>query len=129
MKIYIGNAFSLSMLDRVSQDGELRHNHQGRPRVPRPVSLEEARKIIDAWLPHGAEVVSCVGHADTAAVLGGQLGMELPVNRVSVKLRDRIENERGVFQDLLIVGQYVGPRLPEGATQLPEGAQIEWWVI
>lgn len=41
-------------------------------------------------------------------------------NRVNVKL------EPGV---LILVGQYIGPRLPEGATTLPEGASIEWWTV
>ena len=41
-------------------------------------------------------------------------------NRVNVKL------EPGV---LILVGQYIGPRLPKGATTLPEGASIEWWTV
>ena len=43
------------------------------------------------------------------------------MNRVSVKLDN---------PDLhAIIGQYSGPRLEEGATELPEGARIEWWII
>ena len=29
----------------------------------------------------------------------------------------------------LFVGQYKGPRLPEGATALPEGAIVEWAMV
>jgi hypothetical protein len=29
----------------------------------------------------------------------------------------------------VLVAQYRGPRLPEGATELPEGATIEWYVV
>jgi len=29
----------------------------------------------------------------------------------------------------LLVAQYVGPRLPEGATALPPGANIEYYVV
>jgi len=111
MKVYIGNSFSLSMLDRETQS----LGYSRWLRMPRPATLDNAR----AELKHG-EVVSCVGHADAAAILGGLLGVDLLVNRVSVKL------EKG---DRLIVGQYVGPRLPEGTTELPEGAAIEWWTI
>jgi hypothetical protein len=51
-------------------------------------------------------LVSAVGHADTAAVLGVQC------NRVNVAL------EKG---DTCFVAQLVGGRLPEGSTTLPEG--------
>lgn len=53
-----------------------------------------------------ADVVSAVGHPDTAAVLG------VPCNRMNVRL------EKG---DTLFVAQLTGGRLPEGCTTLPEG--------
>jgi len=53
-----------------------------------------------------ADAVSCVGHADTAAVLG------VACNRVSISL------DKG---DELYVAQLVGGRLPEGSTTLPDG--------
>jgi hypothetical protein len=31
--------------------------------------------------------------------------------------------------DRVLVGQYSGPRLPEGTTTLPEGATIKWLVV
>jgi hypothetical protein len=31
--------------------------------------------------------------------------------------------------DRVLVGQYSGTRLPEGATTLPEGATIRWLVV
>ena len=64
--------------------------------------------------------VSAVGHADTAAVFSSVLGVTVPCNRVTVALEDG---------DLALVGQYSGPRLPEGATSLPEGAAIKWMVV
>jgi hypothetical protein len=60
---------------------------------------------------------SAVGHTDTAAVFADALGLNVPVSRVTVSLDDA---------DSAIVGQYSGPRLPEGATALPEGASIRW---
>ena len=64
--------------------------------------------------------VSAVGHADTARVFSSELGLNVPVNRVNVALDD---------ETILVVGQYKGPRLTEGATSLPEGSVIEWWLV
>lgn len=33
------------------------------------------------------------------------------------------------YDDAALIGQYIGPRLPEGATELPAGATIEWWLV
>lgn len=119
-KIYISNAFSLQMLSREHMWDRNRWGGDY-TRSPRPVTLQEARKIASKENPiDDREVVSIVGHADTAAILTKQLGMDVPFNRQSVRL------EAG---DMLLVGQYVGPRLPEGAKELPEGADIEWWVV
>jgi hypothetical protein len=110
MTIYICNAFALSMLDRASQEkAESR-------RAPTPISEEGARTI----LRDATNVVSAVGHADTARLFSAILDRPVEANRVSVKLGP---------DDMAIIGQYVGPRLPEGATTLPAGATIEWWVV
>ena len=125
-RLYVGNAFSLSMLNRAPQrgtpNGYTPRNDEpieaiGYCRVPRPV--DDPRELFEHWSTY-AEVISCIGHADTAVILGNILGADLPVNRTSVKLGKH---------DYILVGQYVGPRLPEGATELPEGATIEWWFI
>lgn len=68
------------------------------------------------WL----SATSAVGHADTAAVLAGILGVPVPTHRVSVALTSG---------DEAVVAQYVGPRLPEGAKALPEGATIKWFLV
>lgn len=84
------NAFSLQMLP---SDGS--------------VSVET---VTEADIP--SDVVSCIGHADTANVLTDILGMEIPVNRMSVTLNEG---------DVLYVAQITGGRLPEGSTTLPNG--------
>ena len=84
MKTFLLNAFSLQMLDE----------------FPAKVSIEEIPSI------DGMDLVSAIGHADTAAVLG------VPLNRVNVKLH------KG---DTAVVAQLQGGRLPEGSTTLPEG--------
>lgn len=75
--------------------------------------------IYDDVLPEG-DLESVIGHADTARIVSDILGVELPANRATVKL------EKG---EKMIVAQYSGPRLPEGATSLPEGAKIEFVLV
>ena len=58
--------------------------------------------------------------ADTAAIFSQQLGVEIPAARVTVSL---------THGEIILVGQYSGPRLPEGATTLPEGATIKWFTL
>lgn len=62
----------------------------------------------------GVEFVSAVGHADTALLLG------VPAARITVCLHPG---------DVAYVAQYVGPRLPEGTTELPAGARFEWSAV
>lgn len=83
---------------------------------PANVSFEEIGVAAAAgFVRKGA--VSSVGHADTARVFSEELGVEVPAQRSTIAL------EKG---DQLVIGSYKGPRLPEGATQLPEGATIVW---
>ncbi len=85
MSNYLLNAFSLQMLQG---DATVRFT-------------EVNRTSLDL-----SGMVSAVGHADTAAILG------VDCNRVNVTL------SRG---ETAYVAQLVGGRLPEGVTTLPEG--------
>ena len=79
--------------------------------------------IVDLIVAKDADVVSLesvIGHADTAKIVSNILGIDLPVNRTNVKL---------VRREKMIVAQYSGPRLPEGATVLPDGAKIEFILV
>ena len=98
MAKYLCNAFSLAMLDASNSIEYLR-----------------VEKTWPKLIPQ--DVVSCVGHADTAKILTGILGFEVPFNRTGIKLKE---------DDVLYVAQYKGPRLPEGTTTLPEGASFEF---
>ena len=87
------------------------------------VSVETARinLMLAAEEDSEAEFVrSAVGHADTAAVFKSVLGVPIECNRVSVTLSPG---------DDAIVGQYIGPRLPEGCKTLPEGSAIKWLYV
>jgi hypothetical protein len=66
-------------------------------------------------VPASAE--SFVGHADAANILTGILGRKVAMNRASNKLS---------HGDVVYVAQFVGGRLPEGATTLPEGCSLEF---
>lgn len=107
-KIIITNSFSLTMLPEPGSMGILV--------IFKPVSIE----LMRYWCAHEVEIVSAIGHADTAKIISGLLGRELPVNRISVKLTG---------EENLIVAQYTGPRLQEGASTLPEGAKVEFWEV
>ena len=99
--MFILNAFSLNMIVGNAD-----------------ISVREITKDVAASL--AADCTSAVGHADTAAVFSHVLGVEIPCNRATVALKEG---------DVALVGQYSGPRLPEGATSLPEGATIKWLVV
>jgi hypothetical protein len=102
MKMMLLNAFSLNML-------------AGFPTSVRveEVTLERAQGL-------AVDAQSAVGHADTAAVFSTVLGVPVPANRATVSL---------VAGSVALVGQYIGPRLPEGSTTLPEGATIKWLLV
>lgn len=77
------------------------------------ISLEEAKVL-------AADAQSAVGHVDTANVFAEQLDVPVPAARVTVSLHSG---------DTVLVGQYRGPRLPEGCTTLPAEATIQWLLI
>lgn len=104
MKTIITSAFSINMLPRERRDVSFK-----------PLTVEEAREFAD----DGVE--SAVGHPDTATILSAMLGILVEVNRANVVLE--------AHKVRLLVGQYRGPRLEAGATTLPEGANIEWWLV
>lgn len=112
--IYVTNAFSINML-------------------PMTASLQfitiTPEKVIN-WLCM-EEFTSAVGHTDTAMLIQNQLYSvggpgtadaigEIPMNRISLQMKP---------EDILLVAQYSGPRLPEGVHVLPEGATIKWWEV
>lgn len=91
----------------------------------RDVTLDQARAMIDVAQKYES-MDSAVGHADTAAVFSTLLGIPVPMNRVSVVVPERVY---GAQPWTALIGQYSGPRLPEGATELPAGAAIRWVAV
>lgn len=101
MTTYLSNAFALSMVD----DGTIS--------VATLTTEEATRALANGF-------TSAIGHSDIAAVVSDILGVDAPMNRVNLTL---------TTGDVLVVAQYVGPRLPEGATTLPEGAKIVFKMV
>ncbi len=98
MKKILVNAFSIQMLSG-----------------PATVKFDE---IAPEEIP--ADVVSAIGHADTANVLTNMLGFPVSLNRVNVTLDENTE---------MYVAQLIGGRLPEGATTLPEGFRFKFFRV
>lgn len=104
MARYLANSFSLNMI-------------KGRGLFQsEPITLEAARRLLG-----DKEIINAIGHPETDAVVRETLGEFLPAGqRISLVLQPG---------DELIVAQYRGPRLPEGATELPLGAIIEFILV
>lgn len=103
-KVYLLNALSLNM---TSSPSGFFHWRQ--------VTVEEAKSFLTK---HG--FFSAIGHQDLASIVSNILGLPVEANRASVSL------EPG---DLAVVAQYRGPRLPEGTTNLPEEAKVEFYLV
>lgn len=97
MSKYLSNAFSLQMLPVAD------------------LGFISVAPICVSDIP--AEVISCIGHHDTATVVSNILNREVPCNRQSITLK---------AGDVLYVAQLTGGRLPEGATSLPEGCKLDF---
>lgn len=98
---FLTNAFSIQMLNSMSNPVLIKFEEIKAKDIPR-------------------DVISAVGHEDTAAVLSGILGFEIPMNRTSVFLDEFTE---------IFVAQLVGGRLPEGTTELPEGFRFKFFRV
>lgn len=113
--LYIVNSFSINMLSNILSDGKS-HSITFHPIQPWTLEcLIMSDKI---------NVVNAIGHADTAYIVAKQFeldGISLPeAQRVNVNIGEN---------DNLIIAQYIGPRLPEGCTKLPEGAEIKYFSV
>lgn len=116
---YFTNAFSLNMLPTEAYCGNLRFER---------LAPREAYDLLMWPNSRTSQMVHAVGHATTAAVIGAYLTrvsdpghqVVIPVDRVTVRLD---------WGDRVLVAQYVGDRLPEGATALPAGAKIEFYLV
>lgn len=102
--IILGNAFSVQMLSELSE-GWI-------PVTFQEISIDDVKKLLSDGF------VSAIGHTDTSTVVSGILGIEVPTNRISIELKE--------LNDIIIIAQIVGGRLPEGVTTIPDGMKIKF---
>lgn len=98
MTIYLSNAFSQRMLDKLKWTAVLYG----------PATAEEIAET---------NFVSVVGHRDTASLLSNILGKEVEFNRASIEFHEG---------DILYIAQLDGERLPEGCTELPKDTKLSF---
>ena len=103
--LFVANAFSFNMFENVPE-----------VLVQKELDVDGVKEL----LRHELAFESVVGHADTASILTNMLDTEIKFNRVS--------NNFG-YEDQILVAQYIGPRLPEGAVSLPEGSKIKFILV
>lgn len=66
----------------------------------------------------GAQISSVIARQELVNVVNTELGLALEAS-----------SEPLTFTGHVVLVQYSGPQLPDGATTLPEGASIEWGVV
>lgn len=104
--LYVSNGFSLNMIPAEMSAGTIRF---------KKMQVQEVKTLLST-----CQYQSLIGHQDLANLVSQEIGLPVPFNRQTVTL---------VSGDQLVVAQYRGPRLPEGATTLPEGAVIEYYLV
>lgn len=105
MKVTIGNAFALAMLDTNTD----------------LTVMDVSKEQVVTMIKHG--FTSVVGHEQAAQEYSTILGVNVPMNRTNFKLG---------ANDVLVVGQFTGGRLPEGVTFTPEQEleiKYKWRII
>jgi hypothetical protein len=116
MSRYVANAISLGMLDSI--DREMAYGSYD----PMSIKLEVSRLSPEGardWVRRESWT-SIVGHDDTATLLSELLGVPITKNRISTSL---------AVGDCILVCQYNGERLTEGAKTLPPNAIIRYFLV
>jgi len=104
MNILINCSFNLNMIQEVEKVEEVRTTST-------IVSKETFIKLMDEEKPD-----NYIGHASLIPIIKEELRIDLAESRGTLKV------PKGKHQLLII--QYIGSRLPEGAKELPEGSKI-----
>ncbi len=120
--MFLTNAFSLNMLVQPSIRLQFEE-----------ISLDDATLEILISRQRGEEIVNAIGHGDTDSVVRSLFHRSYTEGEnPTIPIGRRISVAWPLDTDTdatMLVAQYRGPRLPEGATSLPEGAEIVWWRI
>jgi ferredoxin-fold anticodon binding domain-containing protein len=116
MSRYVANAISLGMLDSI--DREMAYGSYDPMSIKLEISRLSAQGARD-WVRR-EDWISIVGHDDTAALLSELLGVPIIKNMVSTSIK---------VGDCILVCQYNGERLAEGAKTLPPNATIRYFLV
>lgn len=103
--VYVTNSFSINMLATDLTNFNVTF---------RKISLDEVTNLVKS-----KPFESYIGHQDLANIVSNMIGVNIPYNRGNLLVGKGTK---------LLICQYRGPRLPEGATVLPEGAVIEFYL-
>ncbi len=120
MTVYLVNAFSLNMINIGNDTLTV---------TVKKLTVDEAKRLLAPEGHLAPNVVLAIGHTDTARLVGDLLGFpEGDIARMveAAQTRPTVKMSTG---DKAVVAQYIGPRLPEGTTKLPEGARIEFFLV
>lgn len=125
--LFVTNAFSLNMLKNVEAISNINvTNYEfiaaaAATLTFAPISRNVVEDLIRCF---SGSIENVIGHKDTADLIDQMFpGMLPPAERRSVSIDFRANGDRA------LVFQYTGPRLPEGATSLPEGAMLQAWLV
>lgn len=116
MRLLILNAFSINMFNDDMKNNVVSFDKTGTHWI---------KKLVIEATKEGVEIVNGIGHKETCSII---MDMLLPEVTIPLPTSDR-PNVVLEKDDIVAVAQYRGPRLLEGATSLPEGAMLEWWLI
>ena len=111
-QLYLSNAFSINMIPDADRNYRFLF-----------LAPFEAAAILYVLRDR---LTNIIGHADTAALV--ELVLRAQVPALELPEPQRLTVQLAVADEVL-VAQYTGPRLPEGVTQLPEGARLEFWLV
>lgn len=116
--MYLVNAFSVNML--VQPDIRLRFER---------ISLGQVYALMEELsLQQDECLVNAIDHSDLDRLVQEELAgcaVDVPTS-VCMSISWPLDLDT---VHRMLVAQYCGPRLPEGCKELPEGAEIEWWLI
>lgn len=118
VKFVLVNAFSLNMFPL----------RQAYDLVCIPINVIAARALVRNHSVRG-EFECAIGHPDTARVVANLIGVSDFAEEWAQIASTRPNVEFDPENVSLIVAQYKGPRLESGATELPEGATLEFWQV
>ena len=130
MKNYIlVNSFSLNMVKEIIVGKKQKGLYSSFLRVIMVTENEFKNKVVDSYLscikePKSYSFINAIGHPDTDCLIRSILNLpfeDFPEGkRVSISVKEN---------DVILVAQYNGPRLPEGCKTLPDGAVFDYYVI